>query len=114
MDDHTTKYCPALHPSNNIAIEEVNYAGYPNRRPRFDPYSTTFNSGWRYHENFSYANQNNVLNPLEMPNKAQEPYPRNNQNRPNIRVEGNGRPTNIKGTYEPSLYEKLAGDNQEL
>ncbi|XP_026397571.1 uncharacterized protein LOC113293002 [Papaver somniferum] len=36
--------------------EQVN-ALYPNQRPRYDPYSNTYNPGWKDHPNFSYANK---------------------------------------------------------
>ena len=32
-------------------------------RPRNDPYSNTYNPGWRNHTNFSYANNSNQAAP---------------------------------------------------
>ena len=43
--------------SNGETIEHANVLGNYNR-PRNDPYSNTYNPGWRNHPNFSYRNQN--------------------------------------------------------
>ncbi|CAA0840188.1 Unknown protein, partial [Striga hermonthica] len=38
--------------------------GYQNR-PVNDPFSNTYNAGWRNHPNFSWANNNNVQQPRQ-------------------------------------------------
>lgn len=38
--------------------EQVNYIGNP-PRPQNNPYSQTYNLGWRNHPNFSWGNKNN-------------------------------------------------------
>ncbi|XP_026451572.1 uncharacterized protein LOC113351876 [Papaver somniferum] len=47
-------------------IEEVEQSNvvFPNQGQKYDPYSSTYNSGWRDHPNFSYSNkQASVSNP---------------------------------------------------
>ncbi|XP_058083360.1 uncharacterized protein LOC131231244 [Magnolia sinica] len=52
---HPTDMCPTL---QEEPIEQVNVAsgflGQPQRK--YDPYSSTYNSGWRDHPNLSYGN----------------------------------------------------------
>ena len=36
----------------------VNYVGNFNRQPQNNPYSNTYNPGWKQHRNFSWSNQN--------------------------------------------------------
>ena len=40
--------------------EQVNYTDANQPRPCFDPYSNTYNHGWRSHPNFSWRNTNNA------------------------------------------------------
>ncbi|XP_026384951.1 uncharacterized protein LOC113280553 [Papaver somniferum] len=51
-------------PSYSEEVEKASVM-YPNQQlPRYDPYSSTYNPGWRDHPNFSYANkQDAVSNP---------------------------------------------------
>ncbi|MED6165323.1 hypothetical protein PIB30_098473, partial [Stylosanthes scabra] len=37
------------------SAEQVNYMGNQPRPPQNDPYSNTYNSGWRNHSNFSWG-----------------------------------------------------------
>ncbi|XP_071939051.1 uncharacterized protein [Coffea arabica] len=60
--DHCTNTCPIL---QEDGVEQVNMAGgvlAPRRQ--YDPYSNTYNPGWRDHSNFSYGNrpQNSLSN----------------------------------------------------
>ncbi|XP_051116119.1 uncharacterized protein LOC127241232 [Andrographis paniculata] len=50
--EHPGDACPTLREE-----VEVNAAGFAPRRA-YDPYSNTFNPGWRDHPNFRYGNQN--------------------------------------------------------
>jgi hypothetical protein len=52
---HPTDMCPAL---QEEPIEQVNAAsGFPRQWQRqYDPYSSTYNPGWRDHPNLSYGN----------------------------------------------------------
>ena len=52
---HPTDMCPTL---QEEPIEQVNAAGgFPGQPQRkYDPYSSTYNSGWKDHPNLSYVN----------------------------------------------------------
>ena len=55
--DHTTDTCPLYSPTDK---EQANYIGqYPSKN---NPYSNTYNLGWRNHPNFSWSNNQNALN----------------------------------------------------
>ncbi|XP_027122255.1 uncharacterized protein [Coffea arabica] len=50
---HSTDMCPMIQEEN---LEQVNMAGYaPAPRNQYDPYSNTYNPGWRDHPNLSYG-----------------------------------------------------------
>ncbi|XP_071918865.1 uncharacterized protein [Coffea arabica] len=52
---HPTDSCPLLQENG---AEQVNMTGgVPAPRRQYDPYSNTYNSGWRDHPNFSYDNK---------------------------------------------------------
>ncbi|XP_050207484.1 uncharacterized protein LOC126656903 [Mercurialis annua] len=47
--------------TNEVQSEEANFVSYnQNRQPRNDPYSNTYNPGWRNHPNFSWRDGNNT------------------------------------------------------
>ncbi|XP_027155143.1 uncharacterized protein LOC113755303, partial [Coffea eugenioides] len=53
--DHCTDSCPIL---QEDGAEQVNMAGgVPAPRRQYDPYSNTYNPGWRDHPNLSYGNR---------------------------------------------------------
>ncbi|XP_071918693.1 uncharacterized protein [Coffea arabica] len=53
--DHCTDTCPIL---QEDGAEQVNMAGgVPAPRRQYDPYSNTYNPGWRDHPNLSYGNR---------------------------------------------------------
>jgi hypothetical protein len=58
--DHTTETCPM---SSFTDQEQANYVGQNNYPPKNNPYSNTYNAGWRNHPNFSWSNNQNVQNP---------------------------------------------------
>ena len=50
---HSTEMCPLVQEEN---AEHVNMAGQaPVPRKQYDPYSSTYNPGWRDHPNLSYG-----------------------------------------------------------
>ncbi|XP_061993424.1 uncharacterized protein LOC133711297 [Rosa rugosa] len=53
--DHTTDRCPM----SAMSEEQVNYMGQ--QRPKYDPYSNTYNPGWKDHPNFRWGGNDNVL-----------------------------------------------------
>nr|XP_027120412.1 uncharacterized protein LOC113737367 [Coffea arabica] len=73
---HCTDTCPIL---QEDGAEQVNMAGgVPTPRRQYDPYSNTYNPGWRDHPNFSYGNrsQNSLSN---RPPGFQQPWQQNPQ-----------------------------------
>ncbi|XP_073152066.1 uncharacterized protein [Henckelia pumila] len=53
---HSTDMCPTLQEDPTQQANAIGgFPGQPQRR--YDPYSNTYNSGWRDHPNFSYKNQ---------------------------------------------------------
>lgn len=50
-EEHDFDNCPG-----NPAL--VNYVGNFNRQPQNNPYSNTYNPGWKQHPNFSWSSQN--------------------------------------------------------
>ena len=54
---HSTDSCPTLHKDNSS--EQVNtMGGFQDQlgfQRKYDPYSNTYNPGWRDHPNFSYT-----------------------------------------------------------
>ncbi|XP_073137194.1 uncharacterized protein [Henckelia pumila] len=53
---HTTDMCPTLHEDS---VEQLNATGRFPGPPqwKYDPYSNTYNPGWKDHPNFRYGNQ---------------------------------------------------------
>ncbi|XP_021754566.1 uncharacterized protein LOC110719897 [Chenopodium quinoa] len=66
---HIAPNCPQS--SNEMSIEEVNAFYTSNPKRPYDPYSNTYNEGWKNHPNFSYKNTQAQQNPPPPP-------PRNN------------------------------------
>ena len=66
-DMHPTDSCPTLQ-------EEVNAVGGFQQRPRYDPYSNTYNPGWKDHPNFRWRDQDQ--NQQGNPPQARPPAPR--------------------------------------
>ncbi|XP_044511506.1 uncharacterized protein LOC123229651 [Mangifera indica] len=54
--EHSTDACPTLQEDTR---EDVNAVGGYQNQKRYDPYSNTYNPGWRDHPNFSYGQKNN-------------------------------------------------------
>ncbi|XP_026436686.1 uncharacterized protein LOC113334710 [Papaver somniferum] len=50
-------------PSREGNMEHANVMYQNHQRPRYDPYSNTYNPGWRDHPNFSYANKQAAVYP---------------------------------------------------
>ena len=63
--DHLTLNCQVESPFTQDT-NEVNYANNFNPRPTNDPYSNTYNQGWRNHPNFSYKPNPNSPNVPQM------------------------------------------------
>ena len=53
----------------------VNYVGNFNRQPQNNPYSNTYNLGWKQHPNFSWSNQNRNAPALNGLSRNTQPQP---------------------------------------
>ena len=60
ISDMSCVYCGEGHLFDNCPGNpaSVNYMGSFNRQNQDNPYSNTYNPGWRQHPNFSWTNQN--------------------------------------------------------
>src|SRR5262249_23743115 len=72
---HKSVECQAGNPFAQ-PIEQVDYAGNFQRPPQNNPYSNTYNPGWRNHPNFSWSNQQN---PRPPPPGYKQPHPQQQQ-----------------------------------
>jgi hypothetical protein len=67
QSDHTTDTCHLCSPTDQ---EQANYVGqYPSKN---NPFSNTYNPGWRNHPNFSWSNNHNALNPQGQQRNSQQ------------------------------------------
>ena len=57
--DYTTDTCPLY---SFVDQEQANYVGQNDYPPKNNPYSNTYNLGWRNHPNFSWNNNQSALN----------------------------------------------------
>ena len=70
---HSTTKRQMGNPCGQISVEQAEYLGkFP--QPQFNPYSNSFNPGWRNHLNLSWRNNQNVMQPVEQvkPSPPQE------------------------------------------
>jgi hypothetical protein len=68
-NDHSTNDCPTL-PSFRDCLHEQAYALNSFLRPNHNPYSQTYNPGWRNHPNFSWKSGNNNAQTSQPPFQA--------------------------------------------
>ena len=54
--DHDINSCQLTAPAPETQVEDANYVNNFNRGQRNDPFSNTYNPGWRQHPNLSYGN----------------------------------------------------------
>ncbi|XP_026416706.1 uncharacterized protein LOC113312167 [Papaver somniferum] len=57
MERMMQQIAAAVIPSYTEDVEQASAMYQNQQRPRYDPYSSTYNPGWRDHPNFSYANK---------------------------------------------------------
>lgn len=85
--DHLTENCQVGSPFAKNTSYQVNYVSNFNLRPINDPYSNTYNPGWRNHPNFSYRPnpslmpQMNARQPLEF---QRPPFPQQAPQKSNL------------------------------
>jgi hypothetical protein len=67
--NHTTETCPM---SPFTDQEQANYVGQGGFPLKNNPYSNTYNVGWRNHPNLSWSTNQNVQNPQGQPRNFQQ------------------------------------------
>ncbi|XP_051127368.1 uncharacterized protein LOC127248864 [Andrographis paniculata] len=72
---HPTDSCPTLQEECAVDVNAANYG--MNRPPAYNPYSNTYNPGWRDHPNLRYGNahQNHGPQPFRATHQMQQPRP---------------------------------------
>ena len=74
---HPTDMCPSL--QNESGVEQVNMVGSQGQNfqaRRNDPFSNTYNPGWRNHPNFRWSNPSNPVQGAQFPQQVmQRPQP---------------------------------------
>ncbi|KAJ9180837.1 hypothetical protein P3X46_009035 [Hevea brasiliensis] len=94
---HATDMCPAL--QEDESMQHANAVGnYGHSQHRYDPFSKTYNLGWRDHPNLSYGNQ-----PVE--NQYQQQRPQVNQPPP---------PPSNQGMSLDEIVKALASNTQQF
>jgi hypothetical protein len=68
-NEHSTNDCPTL-PSFKECLHEQANALNSFQRPSHNPYSQTYNPGWRNHPNFSWKSGNNNAQTSQPPFQA--------------------------------------------
>src|SRR5262249_30939398 len=81
VNGHKSIDCQAGNPFSQ-PMEQVDYAGNFQRPPQNNPYSNTYNPGWRNHPNFSWTNQQNLRPPP--PGYNQTHPPQQQQQKPSL------------------------------
>src|SRR5262249_16080952 len=77
---HKSVECQAGNPFAQ-PMEQVDYAGNFQRPQQNNPYSNTYNPGWRNHPNFSWSNQQNPRPPPPGYNQTHAQQPQQQQKR---------------------------------
>ncbi|KAL4397006.1 hypothetical protein AHAS_Ahas01G0148700 [Arachis hypogaea] len=87
---------PAINTQNSL--REVNYMGNAPRNPNNDPYSKTYNQGWRNHPNFGWREQ--PKRPQNFNHNSQGGFQQNNFN--NLQFQ-----SSQQATSQPQLNDDL-------
>jgi hypothetical protein len=93
--------------SSSTDQEQANYVGQNNYPPKNNPYSNTYNAGWRNHPNFSWSNNQNVQNPQGQQRNFQQG---NNYQAPPQVVQPNPEPK--KNDLESALLQFMTAQQQ--
>ncbi|XP_021733037.1 uncharacterized protein LOC110699834 [Chenopodium quinoa] len=86
VQGHVAPDCPQISQNTEeMLIEQANAFYSSNPKRPYDPYSNTYNEGWKHHPNFSYKNSQAQQNPPPPPppNTYNQPPPGFQQKTPN-------------------------------
>ncbi|XP_021771500.1 uncharacterized protein LOC110735621 [Chenopodium quinoa] len=115
VQGHVAPDCPLISQNaEEISIEQANafYSSSP-KRP-YDPYSNTYNEGWKHHPNFSYKNSQAQQNPPPppQPNTYNQPPPGFQQKPPNAQQPMQPQPQ--KSSLEVTLESFITATNSAI
>src|ERR1035438_4620956 len=105
--DHLAINCGV---SNEVSYEEVNAINQGNFKPNNNPYSNTYNPGWRNHPNFSWR-QNDQNAQGNQNNQGNQNYNRPNQGYGNQGYSSNAQP---KSNLELMMETFMTSQNQKF
>ena len=101
MTDHATNECLSFQQPEEQLNAIGGFSGHPPQR-KYDPYSNTYNPGWRDHPNFRYGNPNT---PNSNQYQSQNPNTYNTQNQQNPHPYPQKRPNyNFQALPPPPQY----------
>ncbi|XP_021775487.1 uncharacterized protein LOC110739328 [Chenopodium quinoa] len=115
VQGHVAPDCPQISQNaEEMSIEQANafYSSSP-KRP-YDPYSNTYNKGWKHHPNFSYKNSQAQQNPPPppQPNTYNQPPPGFQQKPPNAQQPMQPQPQ--KSSLEVTLESFITTTNSAI
>ena len=73
---HPISQCLMVNTMGDLTIEQAQYMAKFPQNQNFNPYSQSYNPGWKNHPNFSWKNQN-AGNPMEQAKPLQPPQEKN-------------------------------------
>jgi uncharacterized phage infection (PIP) family protein YhgE len=111
---HQVNNCPTAVNYTNVSNEQVNVTF---SRPGNDPYSNTYNSGWRNHSNFSWKGQNAENSTPGPHNQAQsnrQPYNSSSTYRPPHKQYQDAPPQRADSNFEDRMLNMLGEMNAKF
>ena len=110
LQGHHSDQCPQL--IENGGWESANaiggYQGGP-QRPRYDPYSSTYNPGWRDHPNFKWGNNDQV-----QPQQASGGRPQGFFQKPQVQQNFSSPSNSNSNANYDKMFEALTNSTQAL
>ncbi|XP_021737862.1 uncharacterized protein LOC110704391 [Chenopodium quinoa] len=112
VQGHVAPDCPQiLQNTEEMSIEQANAFYSSNPKRPYDPYSNTYNEGWKHHPNFSYKNTQAQQNPPQ-PNNYNQPPPGFQQRPPSTQQPMQPQPQ--KSSLEVTLESFITATNSAI
>ncbi|XP_021750418.1 uncharacterized protein LOC110716092 [Chenopodium quinoa] len=112
VQGHIAPDCPQISQNTEeMSIEQANAFYSSNPKRPYDPYSNTYNEGWKHHPNFSYKNTQAQQNPPQ-PNNYNPPPPGFQQRPPNTQQPMQPEPQ--KSSLEVTLESFITATNSVI
>ncbi|XP_021752568.1 uncharacterized protein LOC110718075 [Chenopodium quinoa] len=115
VQGHVAPDCPQISQNTEeMSIEQANAFYSSNPKRPYDPYSNTYNEGWKHHPNFSYKNSQAQQNPPPPPppNTYNQPPPGFQQKTPNAHQPMQQQPQ--KSSLEVTLESFITATNSAI